>query len=60
LVIYTFTYAVYTPAQHAKTELRNASVAVVDEDYSHLSKRIRDTLLEPYFQPPIAAPHKRD
>ena len=54
LVIYTFTYAVYTPAQHAKTELRNASVAVVDEDHSHLSKRIRDTLLEPYFQPPVS------
>ena len=54
LVIYTFTYAVYTPAQHAQTELRNASVAVVDEDHSHLSKRIRDTLLEPYFQPPIS------
>ena len=53
LVIYTFTYAVYTPAQHAKTELRSASVAVVDEDHSHLSKRIRDTLLEPYFQPPV-------
>jgi len=54
LVIYTFTYAVYTPAQQAKTELGNASVAVVDEDHSHLSKRIRDTLLEPYFQPPVS------
>ena len=54
LVIYTFTYAVYTPAQHAKTELRNASIAVVDEDHSHLSKRIHDTLLEPYFQPPAS------
>jgi ABC-2 type transport system permease protein len=54
LVIYTFTYAVYTPAQHAQTELGNASVAVVDEDHSHLSKRIRDTLLEPYFQQPVS------
>jgi ABC-2 type transport system permease protein len=54
LVVYTFTYAIYTPAQHAQTELRSASVAVVDEDHSHLSKRIRDTLLEPYFQPPIS------
>jgi len=54
LVVYAFTYAVYTTAQHAKTELRNASVAVVDEDQSHLSKRIRDTLLEPYFQPPVS------
>lgn len=54
LIIYTFTVAVYTPAQHAQTELRNASVAVVDEDRSRLSSRIRDALLEPYFQPAAA------
>jgi len=52
LIIFTFTYAVYVPAQHAQTELRNASVAIVDEDYSQLSKRIHDALLEPYFKPP--------
>jgi len=52
LIIFTFTYAVYTPAQHAQTELRNASVAIVDEDRSQLSKRIHDALLEPYFKPP--------
>jgi ABC-2 type transport system permease protein len=33
-------------------ELHNASVAVVDEDDSRLSRRIRDALLPPYFQPP--------
>jgi len=53
LIIFTFTYAVYTPARHALTELRNASVAVVDEDHSQLSQRIRDALLEPYFKPPV-------
>ena len=53
LIIYTFTYAIYTPAQHAQTELRNASVAVVDEDHSHLSGRIRNALLAPYFQSPV-------
>ena len=53
LIIYTFTYAIYTPAQHAQTELRNASVAVVDEDHSHLSGRIRNALLDPYFQSPV-------
>ena len=53
LIIFTFTYAVYTPARHAQTELRNASVAIVDEDYSQLSQRIRDALLEPYFKPPV-------
>lgn len=53
LIIFTFTYAVYTPARHAQTELRNASVAIVDEDHSQLSQRIRDALLEPYFKPPV-------
>lgn len=53
LIIFTFTYAVYTPARHAQTELKNASVAIVDEDHSQLSQRIRDALLEPYFKPPV-------
>jgi ABC-2 type transport system permease protein len=53
LIFYTFTYAIYTPAQHAQTELRNAAVAVVDEDQSQLSLRIRDALLPPYFQRPV-------
>ena len=52
LIIYTFTFAVYAPAQHAQTELRNASVAIVDEDRSQLTMAIRDSLLPPYFQPP--------
>jgi ABC-2 type transport system permease protein len=52
LIIFTFTYAVYTPARHAQTELKNASVAIVDEDRSQLSRRIRDAMLEPYFKPP--------
>ncbi len=53
LIFYTFSYAIYTPAQHAQTELRNASVAIVDEDRSQLSHRIRDALLPPYFQRPV-------
>ena len=28
LILYTFTYAIYTPAQHVQTELRNAAVAL--------------------------------
>jgi ABC-2 type transport system permease protein len=54
LIIYTFTYAIYTPAQHAQTELMDASVAVVDEDHSHLSERIRNALLDPYFKSPVS------
>jgi ABC-2 type transport system permease protein len=52
LIIYAFTYAVYGPARGARTELRNASVAIVDEDRSALSGRIRDALLPPEFRTP--------
>jgi ABC-2 type transport system permease protein len=53
LIVYAFTYAVYAPTQHAQTELKNASIAVVDEDRSQLSQRLRDALLQPLFQPPV-------
>jgi ABC-2 type transport system permease protein len=33
-------------------ELRNASVAIVDEDRSHLSGNLAAALLPPYFKPP--------
>jgi ABC-2 type transport system permease protein len=56
LIVYAFTYAVYVPAKGAQMELRNASVAVVDEDRSALSARIRDALLPPFFLPPRALP----
>jgi ABC-2 type transport system permease protein len=52
LIIYAFTYAVYGPAKGARMELRNASVAVVDEDHSALSARLADALLPPLFLPP--------
>ena len=50
LIFYTFSFAVYIPAKHAQTELRNGSVAIVDHDRSQLSRRIADSLLLPYFQ----------
>jgi ABC-2 type transport system permease protein len=50
LIVYAFTFAVYTPAQHAQMELRNGSVAIADEDRSQLTAAVRDALLPPYFQ----------
>jgi ABC-2 type transport system permease protein len=52
LIVYAFTYAVYGPAKGARMELRNASVAIVDEDDSALSARLGDALLPPLFLPP--------
>lgn len=52
LIIYVFTVAVYTMATGLKTEVSNASVAVVDADRSTLSSRIKDALQPPYFRAP--------
>ncbi len=52
LIVYAFTYAIYAPAKQATTEVHNAAVAIVDEDGSPLSRRIRDALLPPRFLPP--------
>ena len=53
LIVYAFTYAIYAPAKQASTEVRNAAVAIVDEDGSPLSRRIHDALLPPRFLPPV-------
>lgn len=53
LIAFTFTFAVYTVATGVQTELRNASIAVVDEDRSELSRQIRAAFLQPYFKTPV-------
>ncbi|SCW96763.1 ABC transporter permease [Ancylobacter rudongensis] len=53
LILYTFTIAVYTVSAGAKFEVENAAVAVVDEDQSALSRRLRDALLQPFFKQPV-------
>ena len=52
LVIYSFSLAIIAQAQSSSQEVRNASVAIVDEDRSELSWRITHAFLPPYFQPP--------
>src|SRR5262245_56399153 len=56
LVVYTFSYGVYGPASGTGTELRNGSIAVVDEDQSQLSERLSHAFLPPIFQHPAAIP----
>jgi ABC-2 type transport system permease protein len=51
LVIYSFSLAVIAQAQSSSQELHNASLAIVDEDNSELSRRIAHALLPPYFRP---------
>ena len=52
LVVYTFSLAVIAQAQSSSQEVHNASIAIVDEDHSELSRRIAHAFLPPYFQPP--------
>ena len=53
LIIYGFTGMVYIPAIGTIIEVRNATVAVVDEDQSALSHRLADALPKPWFKPPV-------
>jgi ABC-2 type transport system permease protein len=56
LIVYAFTFSVYTPAKKAVMDVINASVAVVDEDHSSVSRQIRDALLPPLFLPAAEIP----
>src|SRR5271169_3153502 len=52
LVIYAFSLAIIAQAQSSSQEVHNASIAIVDEDHSELSRRIAHAFLPPYFQAP--------
>jgi ABC-2 type transport system permease protein len=56
LIAYSFTFSVYTPAKSAVMDVINASIAVVDEDHSTVSRQIRDALLPPLFLPAAVIP----
>ena len=51
LVVYSFSLAIIAQAQSNAQELHNASIGIVDEDHSELSRRIARAFLPPYFQP---------
>lgn len=52
LVVYAFSIAIIAQARSSSQELNNASIAIVDEDHSVLSRRIAHAFLPPYFQTP--------
>lgn len=52
LICWVFTGAIYAASVGVSQELRNAPVAVVDEDQSQLSKRLIGALTPPYFKQP--------
>ena len=54
LVIYSFTVMVIVPAKGTGLQVRDSSVAYVDEDQSPLSFRIIDAIQKPFFKKPHA------
>lgn len=52
LIAYAFTLAIYTAATAENMDIQNASIAIVDEDGSVLSRRIAEGFFPPYFQRP--------
>lgn len=52
LVIYTFSFAIMAMAQSSAQEVHNASVGVLDQDHSILSRRMIGALLPPFFKKP--------
>jgi len=52
LVIWAFSFAVYSQAQSSSQELHNASIGYVDEDNSELSRRVLHAFLPPYYKTP--------
>ena len=53
LIVYAFSFAVVMVSKGATTEVKNAAVAVVDEDQSTLSRRMIDAIRPPQFKPPV-------
>jgi len=51
LIVYTFTFAIYAAATAMPDSLRNAPIAIVDEDGSVLSGRISAAFYPPHFLP---------
>jgi ABC-2 type transport system permease protein len=54
LVAYAFSLAIMAQARSYSQEVHNASVGLVDEDHSALSRRIAGAFMPPYFQRPQA------
>ncbi|WP_417594885.1 ABC transporter permease [Oceanospirillum sp.] len=52
LILYSFSLAIYSQATATSESVNNASVAIVDEDDSTLSRAIANALYPPYFKTP--------
>lgn len=52
LIVFAFTFSVYTAATAMPDGLNRATIAIVDDDMSPVSARIASAFYQPYFMPP--------
>lgn len=52
LIIFCLTLGVHSTGKNMKLEVSNAPVAIVDEDHSVLSARLREAIQPPFFKSP--------
>ena len=52
-VVWAFTLNIIVAANAGNLDVKNASVAIVNEDHSVLSRNIEKGLRAPYFKPPV-------
>ncbi|MDP2697071.1 ABC transporter permease [Thalassospira sp.] len=52
LIVWSFSFSIWSAATGMSHDLNNAAIAIVDEDRSQLSSRITDAFLPPYFNSP--------
>jgi ABC-2 type transport system permease protein len=52
LILFAFTVAIKLVAEGVRAEVFNASVAMIDNDHSELSRRLRAAIRPPYFKAP--------
>ncbi len=57
LIVYAFSLAIYSAATATPETLHKAPIAVIDEDRSQLSTRIRDAFYPPLFSEPKLISH---
>jgi ribosome-dependent ATPase len=53
LIVWAFSFSIYTAATAMPETLHKAPIAVIDEDRSQLSRHIVDALYPPHFLPPV-------
>ena len=51
LIIYSFTYAIVVASKSQPDSLNKATIAIVDDDQSQLTKRLADAFIPPMFLP---------